>query len=608
MMTRFVAFLVSPGALKLARHGRGLSLHTIPTPTSFSVPQCPPQNTVPMMVSTETTQKKKANRTESGRGNGRREKKGSVSKSYQAAIEKYEPIIGVEVHVQLLTKTKAFCACSTRKKRTPNVNICPVCMGHPGALPVLNEKVVELAAKAGMALNCTIAKHSSFDRKNYYYADTAKNYQISQNLFPIAEKGNIELANSGKTIRITRLHMEEDAAKMTHEGGANGTGRLGDSTHSAIDFNRGGIPLIEIVTEPDLRSGSEAAEYGQELQRILRYIGASDCNMQDGSFRCDVNVSIRPKDVDEFGTRVELKNLNSFASVQKSVDFEIERQAGVLNAGGEVIQETRTWDEKLLETRTMRVKEGSSDYRYFPEPDIPPLELDKTVLEKWRRELPELPTEKRERFQSEYGLSAYDAFLLADDVDVSVYMDATVAAGADPKQAANWIMGDVTKILKFEKMYISKSKLSPEGLAELIDMISSGRISGKIAKELLPELVMKGGAPTEIVIERYVSYVRTCLFLLVLHVPNSFFLCSSSSLLQRHRNLTSISDPEEIAKLVRSVLDANPKELSAYKEVCATFLFPTSSFFLFEKVLISGCSLNVYRERRDSSGFSLAKL
>lgn len=453
------------------------------------------------MVSTDAPQKtKKGKEKGGGKPKARREKKGNVSKAFQAAIAKYQPVIGVEVHVQLLTKTKAFCPCPTRKKMTPNVNVCPVCMGHPGALPVLNRKVVELAAKAGMALNCEISPHSSFDRKNYYYADTAKNYQISQNLFPIAQRGTIELATSGKIVRITRLHMEEDSAKMSHEGD---TGRLGDSTLSSIDFNRAGVPLVEIVSEPDIRSGSEAAEYGQELQRILRYIGASDCNMQDGSFRCDVNVSIRPKEVEEFGTRVELKNLNSFASVQKGIDFEIERQAGVLDAGGSVIQETRTWDEKDSATKSLRVKEEAADYRYFPEPDIPPLALDREVLEHWRSELPELPVEKRARYEAEYGLSQYDAFLLADDAAVSFYMDAVVEAGADPKQAANWIMGDVTKVLKFEKMGIDQSKLSSADLAELIGLISSGRISGKIAKELLPELVTKGGSPAEIVVERY---------------------------------------------------------------------------------------------------------
>lgn len=506
------------------------------------------------MVSTDARRKNKSGAKESagGQRSVKRGKKGTMSKALQSALEKYEPVIGVEVHVQLITKTKAFCGCSTRKKRTPNVNVCPVCMGHPGALPVLNEHMVELAAKAGMALGCEIAGKSSFDRKNYYYADTAKNYQISQADYPIAQWGAIELASSGKRVRVTRLHMEEDSAKMTHEGGS---GRLGDSKYSAIDFNRGGVPLIEIVSEPDIRSGAEAAEYGQELQRILRHIGASDCNMQDGSLRCDVNVSIRRRNAEQLGTRVELKNLNSFAAVQKGVDFEIERQAAVLDNGESVVQETRSWDEKLLHTRTMRIKEGSADYRYFPEPDLPPLRLETAVLEQWRKELPELPAEMRARYENEFGLSAYDAFLLADDVNVAAYMDETVKAGADAKLAANWIMGDVTKVLKFEKMNIMESKLSAQGLAELVLMITEGRISGKIAKDLIIELVTEGGSPSDIVRERYVVDLRcTC------DVANSFVFFES-------RNLTIISDRDELTKLIQSVLEQNPNELTAYREV-----------------------------------------
>lgn len=448
------------------------------------------------MVAAETQKKKSKKKG----GSGRREKKSSASPGLLKALEKYEPVIGMEFHVQLATKTKAFCACSTASTRTPNLNVCPVCIGLPGALPVINAKVVELAAKAGLALGCKISNYSGFDRKNYYYVDTPKNYQITQDLYPIAENGSLQLPNSGKIIGVTRLHMEEDSAKMSHEGSASGA--ITDSTHSLIDFNRSGVPLIEIVSEPDIRSGAEAAEYGQELQRVLRYVGTSDCNMQDGSLRCDVNVSIRPKGSTEFGTKIELKNLNSFSSAQKSVDFEIERQAAILDAGGSLQMETRTWDEKTNETKTLRVKEGAADYRYFPEPDIPPLQLSDVEIEEWRAALPELPARKRERYQQDFGLSSYDAFLIADDAAVANYFETAIQAGGDPKQAANWIMGDITKVLKREKIGISLCKLTPEALAEVIKMIDNNTISGKIAKELVPELVCHGGSPVEIVEER----------------------------------------------------------------------------------------------------------
>lgn len=434
-------------------------------------------------------------------GSGKRQKKNTASQGLLKALEKYEPVIGVEVHVQLNTKTKAYCKCSTKPVRTPNVNICPICTGLPGALPVVNRRVVELAAKAGLALGCKISLTSAYDRKNYYYADTPKNYQITQDRYPIALAGFIELVSSGKRIGITRLHMEEDSAKMSHEG-AGASGRITDSTHSLIDFNRSGVPLIEIVSEPDLRSGAETAEYGQELQRVLRYVGTSDCNMQDGSLRFDVNVSIRPKGTAQFGKKVELKNLNSFSAAQKCVDFEIERQASVIEAGNQVVVETRTWDEKGQETRTLRVKEGAADYRYFPEPDLPPLSLKAETIEKWRRSLPELPAEKRRRYQEEYGLSSYDAFVLSDDMDMAKYFDKTIEAGGNPKLAANWIMGDISKVLNREKISIRLSKLSAQHLADMIKMIDGGVISGKVGKDLIPELVLSGGNPSQIVEQR----------------------------------------------------------------------------------------------------------
>lgn len=511
MMTRRFAGFVCPSAKATLFSGHrafsvfhGLSLSSRPSlPTSFYF-HTPSRRRPLTMVSTEVAQKKGGGDRHKSKGkSGKREKKSSTSPGLLKALEKYEPVIGIEVHVQLSTKTKAYCSCSTKGTRTPNVNICPVCMGHPGAMPVANSKVIELAAKAGMALGCHISPHSRYDRKNYYYVDTPKNYQITQDRFPIAEKGCLELASSGKKIGITRLHMEEDSAKMSHEG-AGAVGRLADSTHSLIDFNRSGIPLVEIVSEPDIRSGAEAAEYGQELQRILRYVGTSDCNMQDGSLRCDVNVSIREKGTTEYGVKVELKNLNSFSAAQKSVDFEIERQATVIESGGKVQMETRLWDEKTNETRTMRVKEGAADYRYFPEPDLPPLNLKQETLTEWRDTLPELPAEKRERYQKEFGLSGYDATLLTDDVNTAKYFENTVAAGGDAKQAANWIMGDITKVLKAEKVEVTMCKISAEMLAELIGLIDGGVISNKVGKDIIPELVLQGGSPAQIVEERYV--------------------------------------------------------------------------------------------------------
>eukprot|EP00177_Eucheuma_denticulatum_P006242 GFKZ01011384.1.p1 GENE.GFKZ01011384.1~~GFKZ01011384.1.p1 ORF type:complete len:558 (-),score=81.96 GFKZ01011384.1:2661-4334(-) len=534
MAHRFSCFVSPSTAAPLYNQRRFLSQFHIPLLSS------PPRLTsvsrsYPRMVTTEAPNQRqgKQNSKKPKSRSGKREKKSAISPGLARALEKYEPVIGMEFHVQLATSTKAFCKCSTKPTQTPNVNICPTCTGHPGALPVLNAKVVELAAKAGMALDCTISNYSQFDRKNYFYVDTPKNYQITQDLYPIAQNGSLQLPNSGKIIGITRLHMEEDSAKMSHEGTA-ASGRITDSTHSLIDFNRSGIPLIEIVSEPQIRSGAEAAEFGQELQRVLRHVGTSDCNMQDGSLRCDVNVSIRPKGTESFGTRVELKNLNSFSAAQKSVDFEIERQARLLEAGETLQVETRTWDEKTSETKTLRVKEAAADYRYFPEPDLPPLELSREQVDKWRAELPELPSEKRERYEREFGLSAYDAFLLTDDVAVARYFEAVIEAGGDAKQGANWIMGDMTKVLKYEKLDIGMCRLRPEGLAELIGLIEQEVISGKIAKDLIAELVTKGGGPAHIVEER---------------------------------DLKMISDPIAIKDAVARVLDENPTELAAFREV-----------------------------------------
>lgn len=404
----------------------------------------------------------------------------------------YEAIIGLETHCQLSTNTKIFSSSSTAFGADPNTNIDPVCMGLPGVLPVLNAKVLEYAVKAGLALNCQIAKYSKFDRKQYFYPDLPKNYQISQYDLPIAEHGwlEIEMVDEAgnptrKRIGITRLHMEEDAGKLVHAG----SDRLAGSSYSLVDYNRAGVPLVEIVSEPDLRTGQEAAEYAQELRRIMRYLGVSDGNMQEGSLRCDVNISVRPVGQEKFGTKVEIKNMNSFSAIQKAIDYEIERQIAAIEAGERIIQETRLWEEGSQRTSSMRVKEGSSDYRYFPEPDLAPIEVSDTQLENWKSELPELPAQKRHRYENELGLSAYDTRVLTEDSSVAGYFEIAINAGANPKAAANWITQDIAAYLNKQKLTISEIKLKPESLADVITRIENGKISNAQAKEKLVDLL-----------------------------------------------------------------------------------------------------------------------
>jgi aspartyl-tRNA(Asn)/glutamyl-tRNA(Gln) amidotransferase subunit B len=447
----------------------------------------------------------------------------------------YEAVIGLETHCQLSTNTKIFSSSSTEFGAPPNTHIDPICMGMPGVLPVLNQKVLEYAVKAGLALNCKIAPYSKFDRKQYFYPDLPKNYQISQFDLPIAEQGwlEIELLNDDnqpicKRIGITRLHMEEDAGKLVHGG----SDRLSGSAYSLVDFNRAGVPLIEIVSEPDLRSGQEAAEYAQELRRIVRYLGVSDGNMQEGSLRCDVNISIRPLGQKKFGTKVEIKNMNSFSAIARAIDYEIKRQTEVLDSGGTLIQETRLWEEGAQKTIGMRSKEGSSDYRYFPEPDLTPIEVLPEQLEAWRSQLPELPAQKRHRYKTELGLSAYDSRVLTDDHGITQYFEATLAAGAQPKQAANWIMGDITGYLNNENLKIEQIALTPAHLAELMTLIEANTISGKIAKDLLPELLTQGGSPQALV---------------------------------DAKGLTQISDTAAIEALIDEILNENPEKLEQYR-------------------------------------------
>jgi aspartyl-tRNA(Asn)/glutamyl-tRNA(Gln) amidotransferase subunit B len=458
--------------------------------------------------------------------------------------DRYEAVIGLETHCQLSTATKIFCQCSTHFDSPPNTNICPVCTGMPGVLPVLNATVLEYAVKAGLALNGTIAPYSKFDRKQYFYPDLPKNYQISQYDLPIVEHGSIEieltdekgkplLDEAGhaltKTIGITRMHMEEDAGKLVHAG----SDRLAGSTHSKADYNRAGVPLLEIVSEPDLRTGREAAEYAQELRRIMRYLGVSDGNMQEGSLRCDVNISVRPIGQAEFGTKVEIKNMNSFNAIQRAIEYEIDRQIAAIEAGETIVQETRLWEEGAQRTRTMRIKEGSSDYRYFPEPDLTPLEVSAEQLANWRAQLPELPAQKRHRYESELGLSAYDARVLTDDRAAAEYFEATLIAGADAKQAANWVMGDIAAYFNANREVTYQTlPLRPEGLAELIGLIDKGTISGKIAKDLLPELLVAGGSPQGLV---------------------------------EAKGLTQISDPAQLNAIIDELLSAHPEELTQYR-------------------------------------------
>jgi aspartyl-tRNA(Asn)/glutamyl-tRNA(Gln) amidotransferase subunit B len=444
----------------------------------------------------------------------------------------YEAVIGLETHCQLSTNTKIFSDSSTAFGADPNTNIDPVCMGLPGVLPVLNEKVLEYAVKAGLALNCQIAKYSKFDRKQYFYPDLPKNYQISQYDLPIAEHGWLEIEivdGDGNPVRkkigITRLHMEEDAGKLVHAG----SDRLSGSTYSLVDYNRAGVPLVEIVSEPDLRSGQEAAEYAQELRRILRYLGVSDGNMQEGSLRCDVNISVRPVGQEKFGTKVEIKNMNSFNAIQRAIEYEIERQIAANEAGERIIQETRLWEEGSQRTISMRVKEGSSDYRYFPEPDLGPIEVSEQQLTTWRSELPELPVQKRYRYESELGLSPYDTRVLTEESATAQYFEAAIAAGANPKAAANWITQDIAAYLNKQKLTISELALTPENLADVITRIETGKISNAIAKEKLSDL-LSGVSPEK--------------------------AFAGSEL---------ITDPSVLESIIDEVLKANPKELEKYR-------------------------------------------
>jgi aspartyl-tRNA(Asn)/glutamyl-tRNA(Gln) amidotransferase subunit B len=475
--------------------------------------------------------------------------------------DKYEAVIGLEIHAQLKTDSKIFCSCSTRFGDEPNSNTCPVCLGLPGALPVLNRKAVEMAGLAALALNLKINPESIFSRKNYFYPDLPKGYQISQYDRPFSEHGWVEIPTAErnefghpiqwqiKRFRIRRLHIEEDAGKSLHEG-------LPESaSKSYIDLNRSGVPLVEIVSEPDFRSSWEAYDYVQYLRRTLQYIGVCEGQMEEGNLRCDANVSVRPRGSEEFGTKVELKNLNSFRFLQRALEYEINRQIEALESGQQIVQETRLWSEREGATYPMRSKEEAHDYRYFPEPDLPPLRVTQQMIERWRAQLPELPEARRRRFMEEYGLPFDDAMLLTESRAMADYFEAVAHASGNPKAAANWILNELLRELKKSNADISASPIAPENLAHMIKMIDSGQISGKMAKDVLVEMYRSGRPVQEIV---------------------------------RDMGGGQLSDENQIRELARQVLAANSKQLDQYR-AGKTAVF---GFFVGQIMRLSGGRAN----------------
>jgi aspartyl-tRNA(Asn)/glutamyl-tRNA(Gln) amidotransferase subunit B len=410
-------------------------------------------------------------------------------------LAKYESVIGLEVHAQLLTRTKIFCGCSTRFGDAPNSNVCPVCLGLPGTLPVLNKRVVELGIHASLALNCAVHEHSRFARKNYFYPDLPKGYQISQFELPLATGGWVEIDLDGKSKRIgiTRLHLEEDAGKSLHDGFAE------SAEKTYVDFNRCGTPLSEIVSEPDMRTPDEAYAYLTTLRQILLYTGVSDCNMEEGSLRCDANVSVRLRGTREFGTKVEVKNLNSFRYLAKALEYEIERHIAVIESGGRIAQETRLWNQAASKTEPMRSKEKAHDYRYFPEPDLLPVHVSNAWREEIHASLPELPAAKRARFVSAFAVTPYDAEVLTDTQSLADYFEAVVKAGAPGKAAANWMQTELLRRLNVSGKEIGSSPVSPAALAGLVSLVESGKITGAVGKKVFATMFETGRSAADIV-------------------------------------------------------------------------------------------------------------
>ncbi len=443
-------------------------------------------------------------------------------------LTKYEPVIGLEVHVQLGTKTKIFCSCPIEFGAPPNTNVCPVCLGLPGALPVLSRQAVEMAISAALALHCEINPFSRFARKNYFYPDLPKGYQISQYDQPLAEHGYIDLVAHGaeKRIGVTRVHMEDDAGKSVHDG-------FKDSDrYTYVDLNRSGTPLIEIVSDPDMRSPDEAYAYVTELKQILQYIGVSDCDMEKGQLRCDANVSVRPRGTEKFGIKAEVKNLNSFRFLKMALEYEIERQVELIESGGKVVQETRLYNSETGQTVGMRSKEHAHDYRYFPEPDLVPLRVSKHWLHEVKTRLPELPADRRERFVNAYGLREYDAQVLTLTRETGDYFEQAVNVSGDGRATANWVVGDLMGLLNTAGKEITDSPVSAKNLGELVALIGKGELSGKLAKEILPKMFESGGSP--------------------------------SAIMERE-GLKQISDTGALEKIVADVLAANPKQVEQYK-------------------------------------------
>jgi aspartyl-tRNA(Asn)/glutamyl-tRNA(Gln) amidotransferase subunit B len=440
----------------------------------------------------------------------------------------YEPVIGLEIHVQLNTDTKIFCGCSTKFGSEPNTQTCPVCTGMPGVLPVLNEEVLKKGILAGLALNCKISEYSKFDRKNYFYPDLPKAYQISQYDKPVCKNGYIDITVDGqvKRIGITRLHLEEDAGKSIHSEDS-------DSSVSYVDLNRTGIPLAEIVSEPDMRSGDEAYSYLTKIKSIIKYINVSDANMEEGSLRCDVNISVRETGETKFGEKVEVKNLNSFKAVKAAINYEFERQKSLIESGEKnlIIQETRLWDADRQETYSMRSKEDAHDYRYFPDPDLTPVIIAQDYIEEMKKQLPELPDARKERFIKEYGLSEYDSEVLTSVKQLADYYEETLSFNINPKKAANWITSELLgQIADPEKIYSSTVK--PSDIAELLGLIDNNTISGKIAKTVFREMVETGGSAKKIIDEK---------------------------------GLVQVSDTSEIEGIIDKVIKTNPQSVNDYK-------------------------------------------